>query len=199
MTSPNTSDENQENPFEVSAGSLSEDAFGGSSADASGDSRFQMPPVESVYWTGVFVLGLTMFGSCAIPVLRLGPPDIGPFAIVLAFIAYGITLLFFALPLSLVRLRIHRSNIARAIQAGTYPGGQRFGLGYLFQSLLLSALCSLGGGVIFFGICAGGIVVSESIFNAYSEFIGIPLFLIDGIISLIATIYLLRLGIPKYQ
>jgi hypothetical protein len=140
-----------------------------------------------------------MFGSCAIPVLRLGPPDIGPFAIVLAFIAYGITLLFFALPLSLVRLRIHRSNIARAIQAGTYPGGQRFGLGYLFQSLLLSALCSLGGGVIFFGICAGGIVVSESIFNAYSEFIGIPLFLIDGIISLIATIYLLRLGIPKYQ
>ena len=199
MTSSNTPDESQENPFEVTACSPSDDAFGGSSTDASDESRFQMPRVESAYWTGLFVLGLTMFGSCAITVLRLGPPDMGPFAIVLALISYGITLLFFALPLSLIRLWIHRSNIARAIQEGTYPGGQRFGLGYLFQSMILSSLCSLGGGVIFFGICLGGIVVSESIFNAYSEFIGLPLFLMDGIISLIATIYLLRLGVPKYR
>ncbi|MFN9507703.1 MAG: hypothetical protein ACK6AO_01710 [Planctomycetota bacterium] len=199
MTSPNNSDESQDNPFEVSAGSLSEDAFGGSSADASGESRFQMPPVEGAYWTGVSVLGLMILVFCGISALGIGAPVYGMGAVVVAMIVFAMTLLFFALPLSLVRLWIHRSYIARAIQDGRYPGGQRFGLGYLFQSLILSAFCCFGGGVIFFGICAGGIVVSEAILNRYVEFIGPPLFLFDGIISLIATIYLLRLGIPKYQ
>jgi hypothetical protein len=156
MTSSKPPDDSQDNPFEVSAGSLSEDAFGGSSADASGESRFQMPPVEGAYWTGVSVLGLMILVFCGISALGIGAPVYGLGAVVVAMMVFGMTLLFFALPLSLVRLWIHRSNIARAIQDGRYPGG-------------------------------------------HVEFIGPPLLLFDGIISLIATIYLLRLGIPKYQ
>jgi len=199
MTSSNTPDQPEENPFEVSAGSQSEDAFEGSRTDATDESRFLMPPVESSYWTGVITLGLMIFVFCGIAGFNLGPTDVGPWDILLVMFSFGMGLLCFALPLSLIRLWMHRWSIARAIQDQTYPGGQRFDLGYLGYSLVLSSLCFLGGGMLFFGICTAVLLVSESFFNPIVEFIGIPLFFLDGLISFLATLHLLRLGIPKYR
>ena len=199
MTSSNTPDQPEENPFEVSAGLQSEDAFEGTRTDASGESRLLMPPVESSYWIGVITLGLMIFAFCGIAALAAAPTAVGPLAIPLGLLSFIMSLLCFALPLSLIRLWMHRWSIARAIQDQIYPGGQRFDLGYLGYSLVLSSLCFLGGGMLFFGICTAVLVVSESFFNPTVEFIGIPLFFLDGLISFLATLHLLRLGIPKYR
>lgn len=200
MSSSNTPDPPEENPFEVSAGSQSENAFEGSRTDATDASRFLMPPVESSYWTGVITLGLMIFVFCGIAgLLGIGTVNMGPLEIPLAFLSFISSLLCFALPLSLIRLWMHRWSIARAIQDETYPGGQRFDLGYLGYSLVLSTLSFLGGGILFFGICTAVLIVSESFLNPIVEFIGIPLFFLDGLISFLATLHLLRLGVPKYR
>ncbi|MFM9063304.1 MAG: hypothetical protein ACKOOI_09735 [Pirellula sp.] len=199
MSSSNTPDQPEENPFEVSAGSQSEDAFEGTRTDATDASRVLMPPVESSYWTGVITLGLMIFVFCGIAALAAAPTAVGPLAIPFAFLSFISSLLCFALPLSLIRLWMHRWIIARAIQDETYPGGQRFDLGYLGYSLVLSTLSFLGGGILFFGICTAVLIVSESFLNPIVEFIGIPLFFLDGLISFLATLHLLRLGVPKYR
>lgn len=199
MSSSNTPDQPEENPFEVSAGSQSEDAFEGTRTDATDASRVLMPPVESSYWTGVITLGLMIFVLCGIAALAAAPTAVGPLAIPFAFLSFISSLLCFALPLSLIRLWMHRWSIARAIQDETYPGGQRFDLGYLGYSLVLSTLSFLGGGILFFGICTAVLIVSESFLNPIVEFIGIPLFFLDGLISFLATLHLLRLGVPKYR
>jgi len=199
MTSSNTPDQPEENPFEVSAGSQSEDAFEGSRTDATDESRFLMPPVESSYWTGVITLGLMIFVFCGIAALAAAPTAVGPLAIPLGLLSFVMSLLCFALPLSLIRLWMHRWSIARAIGEQRYPGGQRFGLGYLIYSLVLSTLSFFVGGMLFFGICTAVTLVTESFFNAFVEFIGIPLFFLDGLISFLATLHLLRLGVPKYR
>ncbi|MFO0410888.1 MAG: hypothetical protein ACK50R_04535, partial [Planctomycetota bacterium] len=59
------------------------------------------------------------------------PTALGPLAIPLGLLSFIMSLLCFALPLSLIRLWMHRWSIARAIQDQIYPGGQRFDLGYL--------------------------------------------------------------------
>jgi len=199
MTSSNTPDQPEENPFEVSAGSQSEDAFEGTRTDATDESGFLMPPVESSYWTGVITLGRMIFVFCGIAGFNLGPTDVGPWDILLVMFSFGMGLLCFALPLSLIRLWMHRWSIARAIGEQRYPGGQRFGLGYLIYSLVLSTLSFFVGGMLFFGICTAVTLVTESFFNAFVEFIGIPLFFLDGLISFLATLHLLRLGVPKYR
>lgn len=199
MTSSNTPDEPEENPFEVSAGSQSEDAFEGTRTDATDESWLLMPPVESSYWTGVITLGLMVIVFCGIAALAAAPTTVGPLAIPLGLLSFVMSLLCFALPLSLIRLWMHRWSIARAIQDQIYPGGQRFDLGYLGYSLVLSSLSFLGGGMLFFGICTAVLLVSESFFNPFVEFIGIPLFFLDGLISFLATLHLLRLGVPKYR
>jgi hypothetical protein len=95
------------------------------------------------------------------------------------------------IPLSLLRLGLHRRSIAKAILMQTYPGGQRFGLWYLFYSLVFSGICVLGGIVAFFGLCLGIRVT-----------IGFPEMLslsVSVVLALAVSIFLLILGIPKYR
>jgi len=200
MTSSNAPNQPDENPFEFSVGSDPDVSNrGGSRVDPSEDEHLQMPPVESSYWTGVGVLGMTCLSACLVPSLVGTPYAFGPFSVLLALFSWGFGLLFVALPLSMIRLWLHRRNIARAIQEQTYPGGQRFDFWYLVYSLLLSSLSFFGGGILFFGICTGLFVFSETAYAPLGEVIFIPILIFDGIISLLATFFLLRLGIPRYR
>ena len=200
MTSSNAPNQPDENPFEFSVGSDPDVSNrGGSGVDPTEDEQLQMPPVESSYWTGVGVLGMTCLSACLVPRLVGTPYAIVPFSVLLALFGWCSSLLFVSLPLSMMRLWLHRRNIARAIQEQTYPGGQRFDFWYLVYSLLLSSLSFFGGGILFFGICTGLFVFSETAYAPLGEVIFIPILIFDGIISLLATFFLLRLGIPRYR
>lgn len=199
-SSSNSPNEPSDNPFEFSVGSDPEVANrGGSGVDSAEDEQLQMPPVESSYWTGVGVLGMTCLSACLVPRIVGTPYAIFPFSVLFALFGWCSSLLFVALPLSMMRLWLHRRNIARAIQEQTYPGGQRFDFWYLVYSLLLSSLSFFGGGILFFGICTGLFLFSETVYVPLGEVIFIPILIFDGIISLLATFFLLRLGIPRYR
>lgn len=159
-----------------------------------------MPPVEQSYWTGFLALGLLSIATCVIPTQGVAPSFVGPsFALIILLVWFS-SCLIFLLPMSLIRLGLHRKNIARAIQQRTYPGGQRFGFAYLAWSLVLSMLSFLGGGFLFFGVCTGLVLMSEGgELPVASEWLFFPLLILDGIISLLATGFLLNLGVPKYR
>ena len=202
MSTSEPSDYPEENPFEVSAGSHLQDPY--DNADGihqADDTRMQVPPIESSYWTGLLVLGTLSISSCLFSSIRV---PVGVFGVVGTI---GWMLVLFAnfliplLPLSLIRLAIHRHRIAQAIDQQAYPGGQRFGLGYLISSLLLSLGCLFGGGVLFFGVCTALLYLSDGgpLMGRSSEWTLLPLLALDGIVSFIATGFLINLSVPKYR
>ena len=124
MVSPSKHDQPDENPFEASVGWHSEEVRLETGKEE--DSKPQMPPVEQSYWTGFLALGLLSIATCVVPTLGVAPSFVGPsFALIILLVWFS-SCLIFLLPMSLIRLGLHRKNIARAIEQRTYPGGQRF-------------------------------------------------------------------------
>ncbi|MFM8570091.1 MAG: hypothetical protein ACKOAU_00700 [Pirellula sp.] len=101
------------------------------------------------------------------------------------------------LPMALIRLALHRRNIAKAIQAESYPGNQTFGVGYLMYSLFMSFACLAAGCFLFFGICTGLFLGSQWV--GLIDFLAGPLLILSAILSVVTSGYLLNLGIPKYR
>ena len=203
MNSSSKPDDPHENPFAVSAGSQIEDSdakrFGIGTAE---DSRTQMPPVEQSYWTGFLLFGLLSLANCVVSSLRVPVSTVasGPALSVILLMVWFSSFLILFLPLCLIRLGLHRYSISKAIEAQTYPGGQRFGFVYLIKSLLLSAVSLFGGGLMFFGICTGFLILSDNGgLPMVSEWVFLPLLTIDGLVSLMVTGFLLNLSVPKYR
>lgn len=203
MNSSSKPDDPHENPFAVSAGSQIEDSdakrFGIGTAE---DSRTQMPPVEQSYWTGFLLFGLLSLANCVVSSLRVPVSTVasGPALSVILLMVWFSSFLILFLPLCLVRLGLHRYSISKAIEAQTYPGGQRFGFVYLIKSLMLSAVSLFGGGLMFFGICTGFLILSDNGgLPMVSEWVFLPLLTIDGLVSLMVTGFLLNLSVPKYR
>ena len=220
MTSSNTPNLPEENPLEfragsdpdvshrgISGGAKNEDessfnpyAFHvtaessqnqGEATQASWHDDFdqQVPPVDGSYWVTIGLLGLFSLTICFAS-WNFWSPSL--FWGVTEFSGWALMVL---IPLSLLRLGLHRRSIAKAILMQTYPGGQRFGLWYLFYSLVFSGICVLGGIVAFFGICVGISVTTRP--NGY--FPGMLLLSVSGVLALAISIFLLILGIPKYR
>lgn len=200
MHSSELPDDSSENPFEFSGESNVDGAGYGSDPQ---HIQEEVPPVKSSYWIGAAAIWLVSFMPCLVSVTGFDPIGIGVlFDILSGFfivIAWFSTLMFFAVPLCLIRLWIHRHNIANAIERQSYPGKDEFDFMYLLYSLVLCSLCLMGGGVLFFGICTGLFIITEPLKNPIVEYIGLPLLAFDGIISLVATVFLIRIGVPKYR
>jgi hypothetical protein len=201
MTTPNSPNQPEENPFEFSVGSDPDVSYRESSGVAkTEDAQLQMPPVESSYWVGAAGLGLIAFSGCWISWFPLQPYS-GIFFLGIVVLGWSLCC---AIPFALIRLALHRWNIRRAIETETYPGGQRFGIGYLIYSILLSLFCLMGGGLDFFGICTGVFLTGELWMSPYGPFgtydwIPAVLFGVDAVVSLFVAGFLLKLGIPKYR
>ena len=203
MNSSSKPDDPHENPFAVSAGSQIEDSdakrFGIGTAE---DSRTQMPPVEQSYWTGFLLFGLLSLANCVVSSLRVPVSTVasGPALSIILMMVWFSSFLILFLPLCLIRLGLHRYSISKAIEAQTYPGGQRFGFVYQIKSLMLSAVSLFGGGLMFFGICTGFLILSDNGgLPMVSEWVFLPLLTIDGLVSLMVTGFLLNLSVPKYR
>jgi hypothetical protein len=99
------------------------------------------------------------------------------------------------IPFALIRLGVHRWNIAKAIENGRYPGTQRFGLWYLISSIIFSWLCLFAGGILFFGICLAILATNPN--NSYNA----SAFLLvgDGLLSFLFAGFLFKLGVPRYR
>jgi hypothetical protein len=149
----------------------------------------QVPPVDGSYWVTIGLLGLFSLTICFASWSFWSP---SLFWSSTEFAGWALMVL---IPLSLLRLGLHRRSIAKAILMQTYPGGQRFGLWYLFYSLLFSGICVLGGIVAVFGLCLGISVTIGP--NGY--FPGMLLLSVSGVLALAISIFLLILGIPKYR
>ena len=198
-------DESYDNPFEFTGMpnvDRSDSSVFGSDPELA---RLMVPPVKSSYWIGAGAIWFMSFTPCWISVLGAAPTvylGLGPFVDLLAgfilLIAWFSVLLFFAVPFSLMRLRMHRQSIARAIEQQTYPGRVEFDFMYLVYSLVLTSLSLMGGGILFLGICTGLFMVTEPL-KPIVGYLGLPFLALDGIISLIATFFLIRLGVPKYS
>jgi hypothetical protein len=157
-----------------------------------------MPPIEMSYWIGAVGLGLIAFSGCWISWFPLQPYS-GIFFLGIVVLGWSLCC---AIPFALIRLALHRWNIRRAIETETYPGGQRFGIGYLIYSILLSLFCLMGGGLVFFGICTGVFLTGEiGRMNTYGTYawISVVLLGVDAVVSLFVAGFLLKLGIPKYR
>lgn len=221
MTSSNTPNPPEENPLEFRAGSDPDVSHRGSSGGAKNEdessfnpyafhvaeessatqgeatqaSRYddfdqQVPPVDDSYWVAIGLLGLFSLTTIFFASWIFWSPS--PFLSLTEFAGWALMVL---IPLSLLRLGLHRRSIAKAILMQSYPGGQRFGLWYLFYSLVFSGVCVLGGVVAFFGICLGISVTTRP--NGY--FTGMLLLSVSGSLALAISIFLLILGIPKYR
>ena len=220
MTSSNTPNPPEENPLEFRAGSDPDVSHRGSSGVAKNEDEssfnpyafhvtaesslnqggatqaswnddidHQVPPVDGSYWVIIGLLGLFSLTICFASASFWSP---SLFWGLTEFAGWALMVL---IPLSLLRLGLHRRSIAKAILMQTYPGGQRFGLWYLFYSLVFSGVCVLGGIVAFFGLCLGISVTIGP--NGY--FPGMLLLSVSGVLALAVSIFLLILGIPKYR
>jgi hypothetical protein len=222
MTPSNTPNPPEENPLEIRAGSDPDVFHRGSSGGAKNEDEssfnpyafhvtaesslnqgeatqpswhddidHQVPPVDGSYWVTIGLLGLFSLTICfAFASANFWPPSL--FWGLTEFAGWALMVL---IPLSLLRLGLHRRSIAKAILMQSYPGGQRFGLWYLFYSLVLSGVCVLGGIVAFFGLCLGISVTTRP--NGYLS--GMLLLSVSGVLALAISIFLLILGIPKYR
>jgi len=200
VSASNSSDEPIENPYEVSAGPDTEetrvDSYGRSESE---ELRAQMPPIHWSYWVGsavLILLGLLSFFSGAFP------PEFPFLGTSLNFSLYRETVSFgtwmsFCIPFALIRLVWHRWNIARSIEFEKYPGTQRFGLWYLIWSIILSWLCLIAGGVLFFGICTA-IFIAGNFQGSLGDFAGIAL-MGDGFLSFLFAGFLFTRTIPRYR
>jgi hypothetical protein len=205
MSNANLPEEPYENPFEAprtygfGENDGGSDRFGNQGSD---DDSHQMPPVEQSYWTGFLLFGLWSLATCVIPSLRFPVWSVasGPAFTVFLLMVWFSSFLILFLPLCLIRLGLHRYSISKAIDAQTYPGTQRFGFEYLIKSLMLSAVSVFGGGLMFFGICTGFLILSDNGgLPMVSEWVFLPLLTIDGLVSLMVTGFLLNLSVPQYR
>ena len=205
MSNANLPEEPYENPFEAprtygfGENDGGSDPFGNQGSD---DDSHQMPPVEQSYWTGFLLFGLLSLANCVVSSLRVPVSTVAsvPALSVILLMVWFSSFLILFLPLCLVRLGLHRYSISKAIEAQTYPGGQRFGFGYLIKSLMLSTVSLFGGGLMFFGICTGFLILSDNGgLPVVSEWVFLPLLTIDGLVSLMVTGFLLNLSVPQYR
>lgn len=187
MTTSSSPDPDQ-NPYEFVADSDDPDELSQerSRLDPTDDQVWEIPPVEGSYWISVLGFGLIAFSICSISP-GPGMPPLG--------IWVGISSLV-ALAFALIRLALHRWNIQRVIETGTYHGGPRFEVWYLIQSLLLAYFCLMGGGMVFFGLCT--FFIAPMLFSRNTGTIN-ALLLLDTLLSLIITGFLVKLGVPRYR
>jgi len=186
VTTSNSSDEPLDNPFEAYVDSDAGGArFESDNRSDSEDRRAQMPPIEMSYWLGFLVLmglvGVFSYGYY-------------PFSMswTLAILTCWWT------PFVLLRLVVHRWNIARAIEMDKYPGTQRFGLWYLISSVFVCWLCLLSGGVLFFGVCTIAVMSAQGSKTGGDNAVWM-LTIGDGFLSLLFAGFLFYRGIPKYE
>jgi hypothetical protein len=196
VSSSNTPDDPYENPYEAHAGSqaesLQESGFRSYEAE---DFRTQMPPVERSYWFGILILlALSLVGYFCGDYLfgTVGPPL--TVVVIGVFIALAMWMSV-TIPFALIRLGVHRWNIAKAIENGRYPGTQRFGLWYLISSIIFSWLCLFAGGILFFGICLAILATNPNNSNNASAFLLVG----DGLLSFLFAGFLFKLGVPRYR
>lgn len=200
MSASNSSDEPIENPYEVSADPEGAgDRVDAYSRNASDEFEAQMLPIQSSYWVGVMVL--LVLGMTGLVFYTSFPPIFVWNMSATAFLVYNTlglaTWMTLSIPFALVRLVLHRRNIARAIEFDRYPGTQRFGLWYLIWSIILSWLCLIAGGVLFFGICTAIFIAGNSQ-GSLGDFAGIAL-IGDGFLSFLFAGFLFTRTIPRYR
>lgn len=196
----NSSDEPIENPFEAHADpEWAGDRVDAYSRNASDEFEAQMPPIQSSYWVGVMVL--LVLGMTGLVFYTSFPPIFVWNMSATAFLVYNTlglgTWMTLSIPFALVRLVLHRRNIARAIEFDRYPGTQRFGLWYLIWSILFSWLCIFSGFILFFGICTA-IWVASNPSSQSNNFLGF-LLVGDGLLSILYAGFLFYRGIPRYR
>jgi len=189
LSSKNTPDESEENPYE---------SYGEPSVSETWKDRdSQMPGIEKSYWIGILVLGVLgsigfvdvsyVFASYHSPIYSL-------FSLIGALALWMCPLI----PFALIRLAIHRYNIAKAIDLGTYPGNQRFGLWYLVYSIFVSGLSFIAGFVLFFGICTMMFMMKPNPLSSQQQWEWVYL-VVDGLLSIVFAGFLFKIGIPKYR
>jgi hypothetical protein len=144
-----------------------------------------MPPIEMSYWIGLLVLmALGLVG-----VFSYGNSTEMSWTLAI--------LTSWWIPFVLLRLGVHRWNIAKAIAMDKYPGTQRFGLWYLISSIFICWLCLFSGGVLFFGVC------TVAVMSAYGSKTGgdgpVWMLLVGNFLSLLFAGFLFYRAIPQYE
>lgn len=197
MSDTNSQDDSSENPFEAHLGPEVPDPMSsGFNPYENTDPQTLIPPVKPSYWIGASILGLLSIMSFLVPTVFYDPISQPLLAFLMSFI-WICTPMIVLLPMALIRLALHRRNIAKAIQAESYPGNQTFGVGYLMYSLFMSFACLAAGCFLFFGICTGLFLGSQWV--GLIDFLAGPLLILSAILSVVTSGYLLNLGIPKYR
>lgn len=187
-------DDSEDNPYE-----FHEESLGDSSVvDFMQNPERHIPPVEKSFWFGLIAIGFLGFmGFCLMSTVTVFDRFPVFSAVLQAVCMFSLSICFF-IPFALIRLVIQRWNIARAIDLGTYPGTQRFGIWYLLFSIFVSWLCCICGALLFTGVCTMIFLLKPEPLRG-PDLKDLVLIGVDGVLSLLLAGFLFKLGIPTYR